>query len=172
MADKVDEVARWDSAPAQIYAIIVCVRLGDDYCFATPRLQYFFLKCRRNVKCRNVFVYAFDTLNLVGYILIWAGCTAFPTRLHMRPAFTKTCLYNFGPLNPHFYAVKLGFTGVYINFLVSAQNIDCGHSLEPPRRGGSNKYPQSMFWAEIWKLLEFFIWKFSCFGGKIFNIFE
>ena len=30
-------------------------------------------------------------------------------------------------------------------FLVSAQNIDCGYSLEPPRRGGSNEYPQSMF---------------------------
>ena len=23
----------------------------------------------------------------------------------------------------------------------SAQNIDCGYSLEPPRRGGSNEYP-------------------------------
>ena len=30
-------------------------------------------------------------------------------------------------------------------FLISAQNIDCGYSLEPPRRGGSNEYPQSMF---------------------------
>ena len=30
-------------------------------------------------------------------------------------------------------------------FQVSAQNIDCGYSLEPPRRGGSNEYPQSMF---------------------------
>ena len=27
----------------------------------------------------------------------------------------------------------------------SAQNIDCGYSLEPHRRGGSNEYPQSMF---------------------------
>ena len=27
----------------------------------------------------------------------------------------------------------------------SAQNIDCGYSLEPPCRGGSNEYPQSMF---------------------------
>ena len=25
------------------------------------------------------------------------------------------------------------------------QNIDCGNSLELPRRGGSNVYPQSMF---------------------------
>ena len=53
----------------------------------------------------------------------------------------KTCLYNFDPLKPHFYIVKLGFTGVYIIFLISAQNIDCGYSLEPPRRGGSNEYP-------------------------------
>ena len=30
-------------------------------------------------------------------------------------------------------------------FLSSAQNIDCGYSLEPPWRGGSNEYPQSMF---------------------------
>ena len=27
---------------------------------------------------------------------------------------------------------------------ISAENIDCGYSLEPPRRGGSNEYPQSM----------------------------
>ena len=30
-------------------------------------------------------------------------------------------------------------------FHISAQNIDCGYSLEPPRQGGSNEYPQSMF---------------------------
>ena len=58
---------------------------------------------------------------------------------------TKTCLYNFDPFKPHFYIVKLGFTGVYIIFLISAQNTDYGYSLEPPRRGGSNEYPQSMF---------------------------
>ena len=33
-------------------------------------------------------------------------------------------------------------------FYFSAQNIHCGHSLEPPRRGGSNEYPQSMFLAK------------------------
>ena len=30
-------------------------------------------------------------------------------------------------------------------FHISAQNIVCGYSLEPPQRGGSNEYPQSMF---------------------------
>ena len=33
----------------------------------------------------------------------------------------KTHLYNFDPLKPHFYTVKLEFTGVYIIFLISAQ---------------------------------------------------
>ena len=37
------------------------------------------------------------------------------------------------PLKPHFYIVKLGFTGVYIIFLISAQNVDCWYLLEPPR---------------------------------------
>ena len=35
---------------------------------------------------------------------------------------TKTCLYHIDPLKPHFYTIKLGFTGVYIIFLISAQN--------------------------------------------------
>ena len=30
-------------------------------------------------------------------------------------------------------------------FLISAQNIDCGYSLESPQWGSSNEYPQSMF---------------------------
>ena len=69
--------------------------------------------------------------------------TIMPSRKH------SYIVYNVNPLKPHFYVVNLGFTGLYINFLISAQNIGCGYSLEPPRRGGSNEYPQSMFWAEI-----------------------
>ena len=56
---------------------------------------------------------------------------------------TKTCLSNLEPLKHNFYIVKLGFTGVYIIILIFAQNIDCGYSLEPSHRGGSNEYPQS-----------------------------
>ena len=33
----------------------------------------------------------------------------------------KTRLYNIDPLKPHFYIVKLGFTGVYIIFRISGQ---------------------------------------------------
>ena len=32
-------------------------------------------------------------------------------------------------------------------------NIDCGYSLEPPRRGGSNEYHNLCFWAEIRKII-------------------
>ena len=40
-------------------------------------------------------------------------------------------------------------------FQISAQNIDCGFSLELPRRGGSNEYPQSMFlsWNKVIKII-------------------
>ena len=64
----------------------------------------------------------------------------------------KTYLYNFDPLKPHFYIVKQGFTGVYIILLISAQNIDCGYSLEPPRRNIKKKYRS--FLSENFQFLE------------------
>ena len=42
----------------------------------------------------------------------------------------KTYLYNFDPLKPHLYIVKLGFTGVYNIFFFLLKNIDYGYSLE------------------------------------------
>ena len=39
-----------------------------------------------------------------------------------------------------------GYTYFFLFFL---QSIDCGYSLEPPRRGGSNVYPQSIFRAKV-----------------------
>ena len=91
---------------------------------------------------------------------VWSGPSLSTNRII---GITKTCPYNFYPLKPHFYIVKQGFKGVYIIFLFLLKIIDCGYSLEPPLRGGSNEYPQSMFWTEIWKISEFFIWKFSFF---------
>ena len=62
---------------------------------------------------------------------------------------TKPCGRNSKKCNGAFLKcfsiVKLGSAGVYIFFLFLLQNIDCGYSLEPPQRGGSNVYPQSMF---------------------------
>ena len=39
------------------------------------------------------------------------------------------------------------------SFHISAPNIDCGYSLEPPRCGGSNEYPQSVLWTEMRKIM-------------------
>ena len=60
-------------------------------------------------------------------------------------------------------------------FHISAQNTDCGYSLEPPRRGGSNGYPQSMFWVEIRKIMytpvnpSFTIQKWGLKGSKLYR---
>ena len=70
---------------------------------------------------------------------------------------TKTYLYNLYPLKPHFYTVKLGFTGVYIIFLILITNIGCGYSLEPPRRGGSNEYHNLCFDQKFKKYQTFYL---------------
>ena len=83
----------------------------------------------------------------------------------------KTCLYNFDPLKPHFYIVKLGSTGVYIIFLILLKKHRLWYSLELPWQCGSNEYPQFMFWVEMCKI-EFFLTENFVFGGEIFYIFE
>ena len=63
----------------------------------------------------------------------------------VRTGIRKTCPCIEYPLKSHYYIVTLGYAGVYLFFLFLLQNIDCGYKLEPPRRGGSNLYPESMF---------------------------
>ena len=63
----------------------------------------------------------------------------------------------FCPLRKHAHMIYSNFLRSKIDnfqrkifdiFLIFDQNIDYGHTLEPPRRGGSNEYPQSMFWSK------------------------
>ena len=60
------------------------------------------------------------------------------------PAITKTYLFkyteNFTTKKKENFHIKNSDI-----FHISAQNIDCRYSLEPPRRGGFNECPQSMF---------------------------
>ena len=49
-------------------------------------------------------------------------------------------LYNLDSLETYFYIVKCRLTGVFISFLISAQNIDCGYSLEPPQCSCSKEH--------------------------------
>ena len=58
---------------------------------------------------------------------------------------TNTCPCNiqrlFSPVKIKNFIIKIDI------FVIFAQNIDCGYTLEPPRRG-SNEYPQFMFWSK------------------------
>ena len=83
-----------------------------------------------------LFVRLFD-LRLFGFVcFLFLLVSGKSYGLWLWHSITKTYLYNYDPLKPHFYIVKLGLTGVYIIFLISAQK----HRLwvlvrtAPPRR--------------------------------------
>ena len=61
------------------------------------------------------------------------------------------------PQNPLLYRKTGAYRSIHHFFLLLLKNTYCRYSLEPPRRGGSNEYPQSIFWAEIWKISEFLL---------------
>ena len=75
-------------------------------------------------------------------ISILANVRAFFVRL-----ITKTRPCN---IQQYLTAVKMFIFGwIFFNiFLIFAQNIDSGYTLEPPQSGGSNEYPQSMLWSK------------------------
>ena len=50
---------------------------------------------------------------IYSYVILW----------HFHYIIQKTYPYDFEPFIPHFYIVKLGFTGVYIIFHISAQSM-------------------------------------------------
>ena len=73
---------------------------------------------------RYVSWYKYLIVSLVfSHLGFWSG------NLFLIAPFPDLCL-----LVP-FYIAKLGYAGVYLFFLFLLQNIDCGYSLEPPRRG-------------------------------------
>ena len=85
---------------------------------------------------------------------------------------TKTCLYNFDPLKPHFYIVKLGvYRCIHYFSYFCSKNIDCVYSLEPPHRRSSNEYPQSMFLSKNVKNIRVFYLKIFSFSEVKFSIY-
>ena len=61
---------------------------------------------------------------------------------HGATQITKTRLFKYINLKPKTENVRIKNSDI---FHISAQNIDCGYSLKPPWQGGSNEYPQAMF---------------------------
>ena len=55
----------------------------------------------------------------------------------------------------HYVNMSMQYTEIFqvvkieiLIFFLFLRKIDCGYTLEPPRRGNSNEYPQSMFWSK------------------------
>ena len=95
-------------------------------CWISPesgrlRFKYWgskFLRARVVVLYKMVKRSSYVSFTLRGLDTMWIFCHFFLQGIQY---ITKTYLYNFNPLKPHFYRVKLGFAGVYIIFLISTQ---------------------------------------------------
>ena len=105
----------------------------------------------------------------VSILTIIFFCFRFPERNHLLGAFryinlriTKTCLYNFDPLKPRFLYCKTGvYRGIHY-FSYFCSNIDCGYSLEPPRRVHVHVLSRNMKNIRVFhrKIFSFWRWNF------------
>ena len=67
-------------------------------------------------------------------------------RVHSKRAITITRLFKYiGNFTTKKENIQIKNADI---FHISSQNKDCGYSLEPPRRVGSNEYSQSMFFEQ------------------------
>ena len=94
-----------------------------------------------------------------------------PGNLHLQIYIAKTCLYNVDPIKPHFYIVKLGFTGVYISFPISAQKRRLWVLVRTASPRCSNEY-HNLCLSRNMKNVRNYIWKVSFMVEKMFSIFE
>ena len=118
---------------------------------AAPMLAWFNAGCQ----CDN---YPFPMCRLISFYCFfwkeWIHWVDFPPILTTETTLNSAFRYN----NPHYENTPIQIYWKFYNqkegtfsnkksdiFHIPAQNIDCGYSLEPPRRGASNEYPRSMF---------------------------
>ena len=115
-----------------------------DRKFKLWRFQNRFLGLRHLKYLIFFYVFFVSKGNLIDFIL-WHSEALIRSVKPKLPIFaiTKTCLCKYVE-NFTFKNWKIQIKTSDI-FHISAQNIDCGYTLEPPRRGGSIEYPQSTF---------------------------
>ena len=85
---------------------------------------------------------------------------------------TNTWLYSFDPLKPQFYIVKLGFIGVYIIFLISAQKHRLWVLVRTALMRRFSRVPTIFVLSRNKKKYqsESFYMKYFSFGGEIFYL--
>ena len=112
----------------------------------------------------GVFSYWCSSVTLYSTVLVSTTPTVFKAvvwNLHHSKEDDWACTYiiktrlfkyieNFTTKKGKFSVKKRTVTDI---FHISAQNIDCGYSLELPRRGGSNVPKIYVFWAEIRRIM-------------------
>ena len=113
--------------------------------FGSPRMQTFFMLTTKTlVRLRGYTGWFESPFGSQDRKYIFARCGYFH---HI----TKTCLFkyieNITTKNENFQIKSSDI------FHIFAQNIDCGYSLEPLHRGGSNEYHNLCFWAELRKIM-------------------
>ena len=123
-------------------------------------LQYFQISLTSGVKVHihfwnRVVWFILSSILQIWYVEVQISGSSLESPLDFE-IITKTCLYKVDTLKPHFYIVKLGFTGVYIIFLISAQKAPTVYVLS------RNVKNIRIFYPKIFIFL----------GGKIFSIFE
>ena len=74
------------------------------------------------------------------------------------------------PLNPT-SVINWGLQGYIFFFLFLLKNIDCGYSLEPPHRGGSNEYHNICFEQKYEKIIRDFLSEKFQFSEEKFSIY-
>ena len=80
-------------------------------------------------------------------------CTSLSGRFISLCSITKTRLFKYKENFTYKKTENFQKKKTPLFFHISAQNIDCGYALEPPRRGGSNEYPQSIFLSRNKKIM-------------------
>ena len=124
--------------------------IWDSFCL-TPEVRFSEIPISSNKLLfvpTFLYIHCFQRIlvNCDSYYLIELNFDAFALYTFKRNHITKTRPCNIqkkiGCKNENFHWKNFDI------FLIFAQNIDCGYTLEPPHRGGSNEYPQSMFWSK------------------------
>ena len=109
--------------------------LDDLFCTEKPKSKGMFNTCVCLIEWHKVF----DQIVFCDFRMISITLTI---RRMLKLLHHETCPCNVWPLNP-IIKQNLGMQGYMCIpiFLFLLQNIDCGYSLEPPRRGGSSLEP-------------------------------
>ena len=108
----------------KMYDVCTQSRRIEALLMSTLNILYF-LKNRKNIS-KLPLNYSYLSLDMALWLTLRRSNNLWLEPISMvpkifKPFITKTNLYNFDPIQSHFYIVKLGFTGLYIIFLISAQ---------------------------------------------------